>query len=152
MQYRVATAADVPAMVAGRLTDPSAGPPDARMAAYLEGDHHPHHALAPRTAFIALEAEGVVGYIAGHLSRRYDCEGELQYLFVASRVRRRGIASTLLEHLARWFVAQGAHKICVNVDSESEAAALFYARHGATPLHPHWLVWSDIRARSGMVR
>ena len=143
--YRIATADDVPAMVRGRLEDPSAGPPDHRMAAYLRGFHHPQHALAPRVAFIGLHAGRVVGYIAGHLSERFGCDGELQYLYVASDWRRRGVATALVEHLARWFAIEGAYNICVNVDADSEGAAPFYTRHGAQPLEPHWLVWPDIR-------
>jgi len=30
--------------------------------------------------FIALNADSIVGYIAGYLTRRYECDGELQYL------------------------------------------------------------------------
>ena len=143
--YRIATADDVPAMVSGRLEDPSAGPADDRMAAYLRGSHHPQHARAPRVAFIAVSDDRVVGYIAGHLSKRFDCEAELQYLYVASDWRRRGIATALLDHLARWFAIQGAYRVCVNVDAESEGASPFYMHHGAGPLERHWLVWPDIR-------
>jgi GNAT superfamily N-acetyltransferase len=142
--FREAGAPDVPAMVAGRLADPAAGAPDERMAAYLEGRHHPREALPPRTAFVAEHDGMVVGYIAGHLTRRRGCEGEVQYLFVASRVRRSGVGSRLLERLARWFATQGARKIGVNVDPESEGAGAFYARHGAVPRSTFWSEWEDI--------
>ena len=62
-------------MAACRLADPSAGAVDSRMAAYLDGVHHPHQALQPRVAYLAIEDHAVVGYIAGHLTRRYECEG-----------------------------------------------------------------------------
>jgi GNAT superfamily N-acetyltransferase len=146
VSYREATAVDVPAIIRGRLADASAEPPDERMAAYLAGTHHPQQALAPRVAFIAMLDERVVGYTAGHLSRRYGCDGELQYLFVTSDLRRHGIATALVEQLARWFVARGAFRICVNVNAESDAAEPFYARCGAEPLRPHWYVWQDIRS------
>ena len=131
-------------MAASRRTDRDAGPADSRMAAYLEGRHHPQQALAPRVAYLATVSGAVVGYIAGHLSRRYGCEGELQYLYVAAPYRRAGVATMLLRQLAQWFVEQGAARICVNVDAESPAAAPYYASHGAQNLRPHWLIWPDV--------
>lgn len=66
-------------MVACRREDPF-GPADLRMAQYLEGRHHPQEALAPRIIFVCLEDDSVIGYIGGHLTRRFDCDGGLQYL------------------------------------------------------------------------
>jgi len=80
MIYRVATSADVPAMEECRVGDVDAGEPDWRMAAYLEGRHHPGQARKPRTGVVALDDDRAVGYIAGHLTRRFQCDGELQSL------------------------------------------------------------------------
>jgi GNAT superfamily N-acetyltransferase len=146
VQIRRATAADVPRMAASRNTNRDAGQADARMAAYLEGRHHPQQALAPRVAYVGTVGEVVVGYIAGHLTRRYGCDGEVQYLYVAPPFRRSGVASMLLLQLAEWFDAQGAARICVDVNEESPGAGPFYASHGAQPLRPHWMVWPDIRS------
>lgn len=145
IQVQRATTADVPRMAASRDTDPHTGPADARMAAYLEGQHHPQEALPERLAYLATVDGTVVGYIAGHLTRRYGCDGEVQYLYVAPAYRRGGIASMLLRQLAEWFEAHGATRICVNLDEDSPGARPFYAAHGAKPLRPHWLVWRDIR-------
>ena len=145
VEYRTAGSADAGAMQACRFTDPSAGPGDPRMAAYLDGVHHPHQALGPRVAFVALRAGAVLGYIAGHLTRRYDCDGELQYLHVGLPYRRSGIATELLWRLAAWFVRQGALKICVDVNDDSPAARSFYSRHGAQAIDAHWMVWPDLR-------
>jgi ribosomal-protein-alanine N-acetyltransferase len=143
VQYRQATGADVPGMERSRLTDRAAGPADSRMAAYLEGRHHPQHALAPRVAYLALERDAVVGYIAGHLTRRYDCDGELQYLFVAPGHRRTGVASALLRLLRDWFRDQHASRICVDVEPDNAGGRAFYGHHGATPLNRGWLVFSE---------
>jgi GNAT superfamily N-acetyltransferase len=136
-------------MAQRRLSDPGAGLADPRMAAYLEGHHHPQQALPPRVAYVALVQDAVVGYVAGHLTRRYDCDGELQYLFVTPQRRRTGVASELLRLLARWFTHQGARRICVNVEPDNEGARAFYSGHGATSLHPFWLVWPGITVVSG---
>ena len=145
IQFRVATAADVPAMVRCRLSDPNAGRADERMAAYFEGKHHPQNALAPRVGYLAVENDHLVGYIAGHLTRRYACEGEVQYLFVSPTRRRTGVARALVTQLAYWFAARNAYRVCVNVEPENEAARAFYAGHGARELSKFWYVWEDIR-------
>lgn len=144
IQVRHATAADVPQMAASRSADPSAGPADPRMAVYLEGRHHPQHALAPRVAYLATVGGAVAGYIAGHLTRRHGCDGEVQYLYVTPAHRRAGVASMLLRQLAEWFEAQEAVRICVDVNDDSPGARPFYASHRAQPLRPHWMVWPHI--------
>lgn len=172
--YREATSADVPAMARCRAADPDAGPADERMARYLDGEHHPQQALPPRTAFMALCGGEVVGYIAGHATtrllppsgseylgseylgsdpmgsdpnaaKRYGCEGEVQYLYVAPAARRRGVAAQLLRLLAQWFGQRDIRRVCVNVDVESAGAAPFYLAARARPLNRHWYVWDDIR-------
>jgi ribosomal protein S18 acetylase RimI-like enzyme len=115
------------------------------MANYLRGEHHPQKALMPRVMYLAENTEGAVGYIGGHLTERYGCDGELQYLYVGPSHRRSGVASELFRMLIGWFQTQGASRICVDVEPENQAARAFYARHGANPLNPHWLVWDDIR-------
>src|SRR2546430_11652709 len=99
-----------------RLTDPAAAPADPRMAAYLEGKHHPRQALEARVAYVALVGDHVVGYIAGHLTRRDECDGELQYLFVDPSRRRLGVAGQLLRELARWLTELGAGRLCVDAE------------------------------------
>ena len=126
-----------------RAADVEAGPADARMGAYLDGQHHPQRALAPRTALVAIEADDVVGYVAGHQTTRYDCDGELQYLYVAPAHRRRGVGAELVRHLAQWFDRHTLLRVCVNADAGAEA---FYVKLGAIELKPHWYVWDDIRA------
>lgn len=142
VHYREGTVADVPAMVRSRGEELT----DQRMAAYLAGQHHPRQALAPRVAFVAIAASEVVGYIAGHLTRRLECDGEVQYLFVTPEQRRLGVASALLRLLTVWFVERGALKVCVDANPDSAAARPFYLSRGATELGPHWLAWADIRA------
>jgi GNAT superfamily N-acetyltransferase len=144
--YREATSADVPAMERCRAADVAAGPADTRMAAYLEGEHHPQQALAARAAIVALTGDDVVGYIAAHATTRYGCAGEVQYLYVAPAYRRRGVARQLLRSAARWLQAQGIRRVCVNANLETEGAVPFYVTQGATPLNRYWYVWEDVSA------
>jgi ribosomal protein S18 acetylase RimI-like enzyme len=112
---------------------------------YLQGEVFPQKALRPRVLYTAVEDNLVVGFIAGHLTRRYECDGELQWINVVQERRGSGIAAELLRLLAAWFVEQKALKICVDVQPANTVARKFYRRHGAIDLNPHWLVWNDIR-------
>lgn len=112
------------------------------MSLYLAGEHHPRHALAPRAMWLAEKAGRPVGYVAGHLTRRFACDGELEWIYVVGEERRRGVAAELVRLLAAWFVEKGARRICV--DLGDERARGFYLRLGAVDLRKHWLVWNDI--------
>jgi GNAT superfamily N-acetyltransferase len=129
-----------------RADDAVVGPADGRMVAYFEGRHHPRQALAPRVGYVAVCNETVIGYIAGHETQRLNCKGEVQYLYVTAEYRRQGVGTELLKQLARWFQLHGAAMVCVNVNTDSPAAAPFYLACGARPLNEHWYVWPDISA------
>jgi GNAT superfamily N-acetyltransferase len=142
IHYREATLADVPALAGLRRDGEAGGAPEERMRRYLAGEHHPRDARAPRTMWLAARGEMPIGYAAGHLTRRFDCEGELQWIYVARAHRGSGVATELLRRVAGWFVAQGARRVCVDVGSEE--ARVFYRRQGAVELDRHWMLWSDI--------
>lgn len=135
---------DVPGLEAAREADSVAGPADTRMARYLLGEHHPQEAMMPRVVLLAETTDSPVGYIGGHLTERYGCDGELQYLYVVPSHRRTGVASELLRVLVVWLQAHGASRVCVDAEPKNHAARSFCARHGAVPLNPHWMLWDDI--------
>jgi ribosomal protein S18 acetylase RimI-like enzyme len=97
--------------------------------------------------WLAMEEGTPIGYVTGHLTRRFGCEGELQWIYVVPEYRGTPIATELLCLLATWFVEQGARRVCVDVGNER--ARRFYRRHGADNLNEHWLVWNDISAVLG---
>ncbi len=145
IQFREATSADVDGMRLCQLADPTAAGADPRMAAYFAGQHHPQQALLPRVGYVALANDEVIGYIAGHRTTRHDCAAEVQYLFVSSAFRRRGIATVLLQMLAEWFQSQNAQKVCVALAGDSPAEFQpFYESVGAAPLKRYWYGWEDI--------
>jgi ribosomal protein S18 acetylase RimI-like enzyme len=147
MQYREAHPSDVPAIVVMRADwGGDAERQGGRMARYLAGEHHPRHALRPRVMFVACDGHSIAGYIAGHLTRRFGCDGELEWIHVAPAYRGTGVAAELLRRLVAWFGARGAARVCVDVTPDNAAARRFYARHGAHPLQPSWMVWDDIAA------
>lgn len=148
--YREARVDDAEAMGRARADGDWAGGAAAPvMARYLAGEHHPQQALPPRVAFLAEEGDAVVGFVAGHLTRRFGCDAELQWIYVAPERRASDIASALLHRLAAWFAAQGARRVCVNVAPDNVRARAFYARHGARELSEYWLEWPDVAAALG---
>jgi GNAT superfamily N-acetyltransferase len=87
----------------------------------------------------------IVGYIAGHRTTRNGCAGEVQYLFVSPKFRRRGIATKLLLLLAEWFQSEGAQKVCVALANDSPPEAQpFYESVDAAPLKKYWYGWKDM--------
>lgn len=137
---------DISAMAAIRAAEwETQGYWESRIRGYLAGTHNPQHALAERAAFIA-EADGfIVGFIAGHRTQRHGCDGELEWINVASAHRGQGIAGQMLLPMAAWFAEQQVFRVCVNVAPENAAARALYAKYGAQPLRPFWMVWPDIR-------
>jgi ribosomal protein S18 acetylase RimI-like enzyme len=114
-----------------------------RITGYLNGIIHPQKAKAERIIFVASLNDNIIGFIAGHLTDRFGCNGELQWVDVLTGHRRSGIASALLQELAAWFITQSCYKICV--DPGNDAARHFYSTNGAADLNEHWMYWADIR-------
>jgi ribosomal protein S18 acetylase RimI-like enzyme len=144
--YREATDADVAGMA--RIRSAEWGDEEywkTRIAAYIAYEDHPQKALKARAVYLGMEGRAVIGFVAGHFTRRYECDGELEWINVAAEKRGRGIADELLRRLAKWFAEKKALKICVDVQPRNIVARKFYQRHGAEDLNPHWMVWKDIR-------
>ena len=142
---REATLADVPLMAS--LRDKSGwggGANEERMAMYLSNEHHPQHACPQRIAFIAVQNDKVLGYIAGHLTTRFGCQGELQWILVDPGYRGSSVASELLISMAEWFTQNDSIRVCVNVEPENVRARGFYRKHGAGELSEYWLQWPDM--------
>ena len=147
MLYRRARRSDIPAMAQIRAGD--WGTKEywgERILQYLSHRQDPREALRPRVSFVCVDRGAVVGLIAGHLTRRFGCHGELEWLSIRPECQGLGVASELFCRLAKWFVAHRAKRICVDVEPSNQAARQFYARHGAADLKPHWMVWEDIRS------
>ena len=142
--YRKATNLDIPGLAKIRSDDLETKEYwHKRISGYMSGTHNPQQALDPRIVYVACDNESIVGFVAGHLTKRYYCEGELEWINVIEGYQRRGIASELVRTLAKWFIEQKAYKICV--DPGNEIARHFYKRNGAENLNTHWMFWRDIR-------
>ncbi len=145
IEFRRAMLEDVPAMAEIRARySYTTEYWKARIDGYLTGEDSPQKALAERVAFVAID-DAVVVFIAGHRTRRFDCDGELEWIDVIAERQRRGIAGEMIGLLVDWFIEHEAFRICVNVAPDNLAAVKLYARHGAKPLNQYFMVWEDIR-------
>lgn len=145
VQYREANLSDVPAMARIRAMEWQTEKFwQDRIAGYMNNEHHPQHALEKRIVFVAVIADEIVGFIAGHLTQRYNCDGELQWVNVKQQYRGKVVSAGLLRTLAKWFITQNALMVCIDVDPENTIAQKFYRTHGAEILNKHWLYWKDI--------
>ena len=142
--FREASIEDMPALAKIRGDDwQSEEYWNQRMTDYFNRTHHPQQALDERIIYVAVLDNAVVGFIAGHLTNRFGCEGELQWIDVLPTFRRNGIASQLTRLLATWFIKNRAYKICV--DPGNELAKKFYINNGVGMLNQHWMFWENIR-------
>jgi GNAT superfamily N-acetyltransferase len=142
--YREATEEDIPKIAKLRVIYSGTVEYWAdRILNYFRGQLNPQKALPQRVIYVAAHNSDIVAFIAGHLSTRYNCEGELQWLDTLENYRRKGIATSLLKILGKWFIENNAYKICV--DPGNPNARTFYQDNRATNLNDHWMFWIDIR-------
>ncbi|HEY1871745.1 MAG TPA: GNAT family N-acetyltransferase [Chitinophagaceae bacterium] len=114
-----------------------------RISLYLSGTHNPQKSLPQRVIYIAESKGKIIGFIAGQLTTRYECQGELQWLDVMPDYQRKKVGSTLVKILAAWFIQNEAYKVCV--DPGNDVARLFYLANDARNLNEHWMYWENIQ-------
>lgn len=143
---RPANQADIPSMAAIRAREwETEAYWVSRITGYLLQEHSPQMALAARAAFVAADGPVITGFVAGHQTRRFGCEGELEWINVAPEHRGQGIAGLLIVRMAGWFADKDLRRICVNVEPGNSAARSLYSRFGAARLNEYWMVWEDAR-------
>lgn len=113
---REATPSDAPTMAGlRRRGNWEGGGSQNRIQRYLTGEHHPQHAERDRIAYVGFLDGVLLGFIAGHRTKRFGCTGELQWILVDPDVRGTSLASDLFPRLREWFVTRGAYHVCINV-------------------------------------
>ena len=121
-----------------------------RINAYINLRQSPQSAKESRAIWVAIEEHETIGMIAGHLTNRFGCQGELQWVHVRHDLRGKQIAHRLFGKLTSWFISVNAFKICVNVEPDNISAIRFYEKQGAHPIRrqTHWMIWDDIRVNA----
>ncbi|WDF78644.1 GNAT family N-acetyltransferase [Mucilaginibacter sp. KACC 22773] len=103
----------------------------------------PASARPQRVIFKAIDQDRMVGYLAVHLTSRYDKDAEIQSFYVLKEYQRRGIGTALLKEVASWAMNLNAKSLCVGIAPENPYQQI-YLKYGGTFLNPHWIVWDDI--------
>jgi len=147
VSYRKALLTDAPALSRLHGEDELCGADEYRMSRYIAGQHHPEMALRLRTVLVATVNDAPIAYIAGHLTLRFGCHGEIQWIYVAREHRRSHVANQLLRLQSRWFVQHRAFRICADVSDER--VRQLYRRHGADDHIAHWVIWDNIGVSFG---
>lgn len=147
VRYRKALIADAPALSRLHGEDESCGADEYLMARYMAGEHHPEMALHSRTVLVATANDAPIGYIAGHLTLRFGCHGEIQWIYVAREHRDGHVAKQLLRLQSRWFVQHRAFRVCADVCDDR--ARRLYRHHGADDYVGHWVIWDNIGVSFG---
>lgn len=154
VQYRAATARDV-AEIARVCAQNGENESywRARIDGYLSLEFNPHQSTVQRLVYVAVQEQTIIGFIAGHLTKRNDYPGQVQWIMIAETFRRSGIASELLTILAGWFSEHHAIGVRTDIDPGNPSAEMFYRHHHASGINKYWLYWDDIRiVRNNTVR
>ena len=139
--FRSAHVADIPALAAIRAAEwETKAYWTRRIGEYLSGE-----GAQDRTILVAEDGGTLVGFVAGHRTRRSGCDGELEWLNVKRESRARGIGAMLVREIGFWFVEQEARRICVDVEPDNAVARGLYSRCGAKPFKPYWMIWENSR-------
>jgi GNAT superfamily N-acetyltransferase len=103
----------------------------------------PASAKPPRITLKAIDQDRMIGYLAVHLTNRYDKDAEIQSFYVLKEHQRRGIGTALLKKAISWATNLNAKSLCVGIAPENPYQQ-FYLKYGGSFLNPHWIVWDDI--------
>jgi GNAT superfamily N-acetyltransferase len=111
----------------------------------------PASAKPERVVYKALLDGEIIGYVAGHLTTRYDKDAEIQALYLLKEQQRKGFGTKMLAHLLDWFKQHSVKSICVGIDKDNPYQQ-FYLKHGGTHINEHWIGWDDMTLLEAAVR
>lgn len=117
----------------------------ARIEGYVSREFNPHQATSERLIYVALLKGIIIGFVAGHLTKRTDYPGQIQWIMTAEQCRQTGVGSDLLWILSGWFIDNNIKSVRVDIDPENEPVRKFYRYHHASSINKYWLYWDDIQ-------
>ncbi len=113
-----------------------------RWQTYFAGKS-PQTSKPERVVLKVIIDDKIAGYIAGHLTTRYEIDAEIQSFYILKEHQRKGIGKLLLTELVNWLLAINAHSLCVGIAPGNPYKA-FYLKYGGQYLNEHWIWWDDI--------
>jgi GNAT superfamily N-acetyltransferase len=103
----------------------------------------PASAKPERIVYKALENDNIIGFIAVHLTTRYNLDAEIQTFYILKAYQRKGIGSKLLNEALKWLSKFKVESLCVGIFPENPYKS-FYLKHGGQYLNPHWIYWDNM--------
>jgi ribosomal protein S18 acetylase RimI-like enzyme len=114
-----------------------------RWSTYFKGQS-PQTSKPDRLILKAVINNKIVGYLAGHLTTRYNLDAEIQSFYILKQQQRLGLGKKLLTEFAKWLVSKNVASLCVGIASTNKYKA-FYIKNGGQYLNDHWIYWTDIK-------
>lgn len=91
----------------------------------------------------AVNEEGrITGYLAGHLTTRYNLDAEIQSFYVLKEAQNKRIGTRLLTSFVTWLIDMNAVSLCVGINPGNKYKA-FYLKYGGQYLNEHWIYWPN---------
>ncbi|MFN7686412.1 MAG: GNAT family N-acetyltransferase [Sphingobacteriales bacterium] len=112
-----------------------------RWQTYFTGQS-PQTSKPERIVLKAVDNNQIIGYIAGHLTTRYNLDAEIQSFYVLKKEQRKNIGTKLLTEFLTWLTDMDARSLCVGIKPENKYKA-FYLKYGGQFLNEHWIYWRD---------
>jgi len=113
-----------------------------RWVTYFKGTS-PQTSKRARIVYKAMSQDRIVGYLAGHLTTRFNLDAEIQSFYILKSHQRQGLGTTLLKQFAAWLQSNHATSLCVGIAPENQYKA-FYLKHKGQYINDHWIYWADI--------
>jgi ribosomal protein S18 acetylase RimI-like enzyme len=85
----------------------------------------------------------VIGYLAGHITIRYNLHAEIQSFYVLRQMQKQQTGTNLLTEFVKWLINMNAKSLCVGIRPENKYKA-FYVKHGGQYLNEYWIYWENV--------
>lgn len=102
----------------------------------------PQTSKPERIVLKAIDNNQVIGYIAGHLTTRFNLDAEIQSFYILKKEQNKNIGTKLLTEFLKWLIDMDARSLCVGIKPENKYKA-FYLKYGGQYLNEHWIYWQD---------
>jgi len=119
---------------------------------YLSGESSPKAALRDRIMLKACLDNKMVGFIAGHLTTRFDKDAEIESFYTQDGDESTSAWAQLLLHFIDWAKQHEAMSLCVGIGPEHNQYREFLIQYGARFVNPRWVYWDDMGALAERVR
>ncbi len=114
-----------------------------RWVTYFQGQS-PQTSKPERVVFKVMSNDRIVGYLAGHLTTRFNLDAEIQSFYILKSYQRQGLGTRLLRHFVEWLISKKVTTLCVGIAPLNKYKA-FYLKHNGQYIDDHWVYWADIK-------